>query len=358
MAEDQGEKTEPPTQRRRDEARQDGNVAKSMDLTAACTLLAGIIVLDLLGRRLLDGLLAMLKLTLSGDHGANPTRAGDLAGLAMFSIDLLSKTVLPLILCTAAVGLAATVGQVGFLVTLKPLTPNFNKLSPLKGAQNLFNARGGVRLLMSLLKVVVIGAVAAIVIWQDMGAIVHLGELAVVQAFAAAAEIVYNLALKLAALLLILGIIDYAFQKWQHERDLKMSKHEVKEEMKRMEGDPMTKQRRSRVAKQLAEQRTAQSVPKADVVVTNPTHFAVALQYDSDEMHAPKVIAKGADYLASRIRQIAVVHGIPIVERKPLARALYSGVEVGHEIPPEHYATVAEILAYVYRISGTRKQSA
>src|SRR5690606_1605873 len=130
------------------------------------------------------------------------------------------------------------------------------------------------------------------------------------------------------------------------------------EEMKRMEGDPMIKQRRSRVAKQLAEQRTAQAVPQADVIVTNPTHYAVALRYDSATMRAPKVIAKGADYLAMRIRQIAIVHEIPIVERKPLARALYAGVDVGQEVPPEHYAAVAEILAYVYRLSGTARRSA
>ncbi len=257
-----------------------------------------------------------------------------------------------------AVGLVATIGQVGFLVTPQPLTPSLNKISPLRGLQNIFNARGGIRLVMSLAKVLIISAVAGWVIYADFGAILHLGELEIVHAFGAACELVYGLALKLAALLLVLGIIDYCFQKWQHERDLMMSKQEVKEEMKRMEGDPMIKQRRSRVAKQLAEQRTAQAVPQADVIVTNPTHFAVALRYESGSMHAPKVIAKGADYLALRIRQIAIVHEIPIVERKPLARALYHGVEVGQEIPPEHYAAVAEILAYVYRISGATAQSA
>lgn len=358
MAEDQFEKTEPPTQRRRQEARDEGNVAKSMDLTAACVLLVSVLLLDAFGRRLLNGMLVSLKLVLSGAHGGNPTRTGDLVTLAHFSVETLLAALLPLMLCTMAVGAAATLGQVGFLVTLKPLTPKLSKISPLRGAQNLFNARGGIRLLMSLLKVAVISALGAWVIYADFGSILRLGELEVVHAFGAACELVYGLALKLAALLLILGIIDYAFQKWKHEKDLMMSKHEVKEEMKRMEGDPMIKQRRNRVAKQLAEQRTAQAVPQADVIVTNPTHYAVALRYESATMHAPKVIAKGADYLALRMRQIAVVHQIPIVERKPLARALYAGVDVGQEVPPEHYAAVAEILAYVYRLSGTQRQSA
>jgi flagellar biosynthetic protein FlhB len=184
--------------------------------------------------------------------------------------------------------------------------------------------------------------------------VLHIGELEVVQAFGAACELVYALAIKLAALLIVLAIIDYAFQRWKHEQDLKMSKQEVKEEMKRMEGDPLVKQRRARVARQLAMQRVAAAVPKADVVVTNPTHFAVALQYDTKSMRAPKVVAKGADFMAMRIRQIAAVHGIPIIERKPLARALYAGVEIGQEIPPEHYAAVAEILAYVYRLAGRK----
>ena len=162
------------------------------------------------------------------------------------------------------------------------------------------------------------------------------------------------LALKLAVLLLVLALLDYAFQRWQHERDLRMSKQEVKEDMKRMEGDPLVKQRRTRVARQLALQRIGQAVPNADVVVTNPTHFSVALKYDAKTMTAPKVIAKGADFLALRIRQIAVANGVPMVERKEIAQALYKTVEVGQEVPPQLYSAVAEVLAYVYRLGGRK----
>jgi flagellar biosynthesis protein FlhB len=198
--------------------------------------------------------------------------------------------------------------------------------------------------------------VALAIIYGDIRSILHLGELEMAPAFAASCELVYALGLKLAVILLVLAIIDYAFQRWKREADLKMSKQELKEELKRMDGDPLVKQRRARVARQLAMQRIAAAVPKADVIVTNPTHFAVALQYESGDMRAPKVVAKGADYMAMRIRQLAAVHGVPIVERKALARALYAGVEVGQEIPPEHYTAVAEILAYVYRL-GERKSA-
>ena len=154
--------------------------------------------------------------------------------------------------------------------------------------------------------------------------------------------------------LLVLGLLDYAFQRWQHEKDLRMSKQEVKEDMKRMEGDPLVKQRRTRIARQLALQRIGQAVPKADVVVTNPTHFSVALKYDSKTMTAPKVVAKGADFLAMRIRQIALANGVPLVERKEIAQALYKSVEVGQEVPPQLYNAVAEVLAYVYRLGGRK----
>jgi flagellar biosynthetic protein FlhB len=354
MAENNFEKTEAPTPRRRQEAREEGNIARSTDLTAACILLGSVLLLHMLGLRVLAGMKHLVHSMLTAAHAANATRADDLPALAHFTIKVLSLSIAPLTLAIMAVALLISVGQVGFVVSTRPLVPNFSRLSPLKGVSNLFNARAAIRVLMSVGKLLVIAALAAWVIYLDLPQILHIGQLQVAPAFAAAAELVYGLALKLALLLLILGILDYTFQRWNHQRELRMSKQEIKEEMKRMEGDPMVKQRRARVARQLALQRIAQAVPKADVIVTNPTHFSVALQYDSATMRAPKVIAKGADFMAMRIRQIAALHGIPLIERKPLAQALYHGVEIGQEIPPEHYAAVAEILAYVYRVSGRK----
>ncbi|HPM25323.1 MAG TPA: EscU/YscU/HrcU family type III secretion system export apparatus switch protein, partial [Phycisphaerae bacterium] len=166
------------------------------------------------------------------------------------------------------------------------------------------------------------------------------------------AEVLFDLAVRLAIALLVLGILDYLIQRWKLERRLRMTKQEVRDELKKMEGDPLVKQRRRQIQARLALQRIRAEVPRADVVVTNPTHFAVALRYDEATMSAPRVTAKGRDLLAERIRQLAQQHGVPIVQRPPLARALYTGVEVGQEVPPAFYRAVAEVLAYVYQLSG------
>ncbi len=354
MAENNFEKTEAPTPRRMQEARDDGNIARSTDLTAAMMLLGGIVALQMLGAHMFEGLGAATRVLLTAEHSPNPTRIEGVGEMTYYSAYMFATSLGPMVIAVAAVGLLASLGQVGFLLTAKPLEPNFGKLSPLKGISNLFNLRAVMRLVMSVQKVILIAAVAIWFVVRDMPKIVHIAEMGTLQAFGAAGTIVYSLALKLAILLLIMALIDYAFQRWQHEQDLKMSKQDVKEEMKSMEGDPQIKQRRTRVARQLAMQRVAQAVPQADVIVTNPTHFSIALKYESGSMRAPKVVAKGADFMALRIRQIAIAHGIPLVERKPLAQALYKTVEIGEEVPPEHYAAIAEILAYVYRLSGKR----
>jgi flagellar biosynthetic protein FlhB len=354
MAESDMEKTERATPRRRQEARQDGNVARSNDLTAAVSLLAAVLLLNLLGSKLFMGMKVAVEAVLGGATSENPTRPQDLSSMFAFLGRVAVESTAPLVVALAAVALVATVGQVGFMFTGKPLMPDLTKLSPLRGVKQLIDARAWVRLVMSLAKVAAITGVAVWAVYTDTARILILAELEAAQMFWAGCSLVYTLALKLAALLILIAIVDYVFQSWKREQDLRMSKHEVKEEMKRMEGDPLVKQRRTRVARQLALQRIGQAVPKADVVVTNPTHFAVALKYDNQSMRAPKVVAKGADFMAMRIRQLAVANGVPLVERKELARALYRTVEIGQEIPPEFFNAVAEILAYVYRLSGKR----
>ncbi len=354
MAETGRDKTEQATPRRKNEARNDGNLAKSQDLTAAIMLLAAIVGLQLFGLRVFSNMRNTVQTMLSGAHTANPARIDDLGAISAYSLRAMVAMLAPLLLLIMAAGLVAVVGQVGFLITGKPLIPDPKKLNPIKGIQQMFSARSAVRLVLSVGKFVLIGAVAGYVIYRDMQKILQLAELAVVQSFLASAEMVFELAMILAALLIVLAILDYWYQKFQHSKDLMMTKEQVKQEMKDMDGDPLVKQRRARVARQLAMQRMAQAVPNADVIVTNPTHYAIALKYDKNDMQAPKVIAKGADFMALRIRQIAVLNGIPLVERKPLARALYAGVEVGQEIPQDHYAAVAEILAYVYRLGGKK----
>jgi len=356
MAESDLEKTEAATPRRREEARNEGNVVRSMDLSAAATLLAGIILLKLFGFRLTETLSGMTRWFLSGDPATNPTRLEDLSGVLALGGSALGRCALPMILGLACVALLVTVAQVGFLVTGTPLAPRLSRLSPLRGIKNLVSMRAGMRLGMSLAKVVVIGLVASVLIMMELDDILTLGQIDARSGLGLAVSIIFWFAVKLALVLLILGLLDYAYQRWQRERDLRMTRIEVKDEMKRMEGDPLVKQRRTRVARQLALQRISHDVPTADVVVTNPTHFAVALRYVSEKMTSPRVVAKGADFMAMRIRQVAAQHSVPTVERKELARALYRNVEVGQEVPPEHYNAVAEILAYVYRLD--RKESA
>jgi flagellar biosynthetic protein FlhB len=354
MAETGQDKTEDATPRRRNEARQEGNVPKSQDLTAALMLLAAVIGLQFFGMQVFTGMKTTMATVLGGAHTANPARLDDLTALGAFSVRTTVGMLAPLTLCIMAIGLLACVGQVGFLLTGKPMVPSLKKLNPIKGLQQLVNLRAMMRLAQSVAKLVIILAVATAIVVYDLPQILYLTELETIAAFGLACRMVFHLALILAALLIVLAVADYAYQKWQHSQDLKMTMQEVKQEMKNMDGDPLVKQRRARVARQLAMQRMAQAVPHADVIVTNPTHYAIALQYDRDKMTAPKVVAKGADFMAMRIRQLGALNGIPLVERKPLARALFAAVDVGQEVPQEHYAAVAEILAYVYRLSGQK----
>lgn len=355
MAEDGAEKTEQATPRRRQEAREEGNIARSTDLNAAVMLLASVLLMQWLGMQMLTGMKLLIQEQLSPSWAYNPLRVDDLQQTLGWAGWMMLRIAAPLALAMTAVGVLVSVTQVGLVFSIKPLTPNLGRLSPLKGLKGFLDARAGIRLAMSLSKVGLIGGLAFWFIYQDMPAILSMPRLEILPMFGAACGLVYDLALKLAVILLVLAILDWAYQRWQRERDLRMSKEEVKEEMRRMEGDPMIKQRRARVARQLAMQRIGAAVPRADVVVTNPTHFAVALRYDAATMKAPKVVAKGADFMAMRIRQIAAASGVPMVERKDLARALYRGVEVGQEVPPDLYGTVAEILAYVYRLNGNKR---
>jgi flagellar biosynthetic protein FlhB len=251
--------------------------------------------------------------------------------------------------------------QVGFNLTTKRLQPNIGALNPLKGFGKIFGkGKGTMHLAMSMAKLSLVALTAYSAIHSRIDTIITCQQLTHMQIFGLGADIIYQIVLRIAILLLILAIIDYAYQKWQMEQQLKMTKQQVKEEMRSMEGDPKIKQRRRQLAIQMIQKRLQKDVPTADVVVTNPTEYAVAIKYDPDAMHAPKVVAKGQGFIAQKIRELAVANGIPILERKPLARALYKLVEVGQEIPEQFYSAVAEILAYVYELSGKmrRKQIA
>src|SRR6185312_881518 len=246
--------------------------------------------------------------------------------------------------------------QVGFYFSATRLQPNLAALNPFRGFGRIFSSRSPMTLLLGIGKMLVLSLVAYSAVHSRLSELLRVQGLGFVQIFGLGAALVYSIAIRVGIAMLVLAIIDYAYQRYRIENELKMTKQEVKEEMRRMEGDPKMKQRRRQVAIQMLKRKLKKDVPTADVVVTNPTEFAVALKYDAQSMHAPRVIAKGQGLIAQHIREIAIAAGVPILERKPLARALYKMVEVGQEIPEQFYSAVAEILAYVYELSGKAKR--
>lgn len=356
MADDFGEKTEAPTSRRREEARERGQVVKSTDLTAAIALLGAMVALNYFGPGLLREMMGMTRQMLTFSINDAVT-ASSMKEIAFIGLILLGKLTIPLCLVMTVVGVLITLAQVGFLLSSHPLMPSFSKINPISGFQRMLSMESAMKMGLNLIKVGVIGTVAYMTIKGKLGQILNLSGMDTWQIIGISGELIFLLGIRLAVILLVLAIFDYAITWFQNEKKLRMSKQEIKEEMRRMEGDPLVKERRRRVARQLMAQRMQHAVPKADVVITNPTELAIALKYDPKTMTAPKVIAKGADHLAARIRQIAIKNGIPIVERKPLARAIYKTVEVGQEIPPAYYKAIAEILAYVYELTGKAPKS-
>lgn len=349
MAADEAEeRTEPATPQKREEARKEGRVAKSTDLTAAVALLGGLVLLNMIGPGMFQRLLVLMQ------------KLGEPADVRAESLPLWIQNigiatawiVLPFILLLVLVTAIAALTQTGALLAWKMLQPKLEHLDPAKGVQRLFSTESLTRLGQSLLKTLIIGSVAVQTIVSQLGPLLALGQIDPTDLITVGGGLLFTLALRMGLVLLLLGLIDYFYQRWKFEKSIRMSKQEIKDELKRMDGDPMIKQRRRQAQLKIAMQRLRIDVPKADVIVTNPTEYAVALKYDQAAMAAPRVVAKGTDFLALRIRQIAQEHGIPIVQRPPLARGLYAAVEVGDEIPPNFYRAVAEVLAYVFQLSG------
>jgi flagellar biosynthetic protein FlhB len=344
-------RTEAPTPRRRQEAREQGQVAFSADLTSGIVLLAGIAALALADQTIGTGLVQCVQMDLLHctiadlDAALVRERFVHLLGRGLEIIGLV-------LLMLLAVGVAAPALQVGFHLAPTLLSVNVERLSPAQGWAKMFSLSAGVRGLAALLKVMAAGAVAYWVLSRQANQIVALGEMPLALSLARGWWLAVQLALAIAATLLVLGAADYGWQRWRFEQSLRMTRQELKEELKREEGDPLVKARIRKLQREAAQKRMYHDVPKASVVITNPTHLAVALRYDAAAMAAPRVVAKGAGFVAQRIAEIARRHAVPVVERKPLAQALFKTVEVGREIPTALYVVVAEVLAYVYRLRG------
>lgn len=350
MAEELGERTEKPTARRRGDARRKGQVPKSQDLAGAIMLLGGTLFILLAGAWLQDGFILSMRTML--DFGHTPGGLTDASIGPAFRLAMMQAAMMlwPVLLVSFLVAYLVQLGQVGWLFTLKPIHPKFNRLNPISGVRKILGKRGLIKTLTGTLKLIVMVAAAWAVAAANLNRLAALPRLESAAAMRLVVEMGIELALILIVLLLLIAVIDLIYERWQHTKDLMMTKQEIKDERRAMEGDPQIKGRRFRMYQQIVMQQVAAAIPKADVVVNNPTHFSVAIRYDPQAMAAPKVVAKGADLVALRIRHLAAMHDVPMVSRPPLARALYWGTRVGDEVAPEHYEAIAEILAYVYRI--------
>lgn len=355
-AEDEG-RTEEPTEHKIRKAREEGKVAKSAEFTSSIVLLFPIIAIGLLSSYLWRNMEEMLKYYLNLSTQIDVTTDAQLV-LAFFHYFIRLFAPPALIAFTAA--LLANILQVGFLFSTKPITPDFNKIVPnfsrfLKKA--FFSGEALFNFWKSIMKVVIIGIIAYINIRLEIGTIIKFVNAPYQYSFISIAGIAFRILIESALAMLLLSLPDYLFQKRQHRESLKMTKQEVKEERKTMEGDPLIRSRMRERMRDLLNQNMLRNVPEADVVVTNPTHFAVGLEWKQERMNAPTVIAKGQDNMALRIREIARENEVPVIENKPLARALYAEVEIGDEIPERYYEVMAIVISEVYRMKGRERVS-
>lgn len=342
------EKTEQATPKKRRDSRKEGEVLQSKDIVTAVSV-AGIFV----SMRLLLGFMAesVLAYTTSVFEQVGTTEITPDTIMPIFVniITVFAMTVGPICLIAMFLGIIPTVAQTRGLFTMKATRPKFSRLNPLSGIKKLFSAQAVVGILKGLIEVIIITYVVGSEIYDRMPKIIALMNAGVMQGITYAAATIFDLVMSICIMLVFVAAADYLFQWWQFEKKLKMSKQEVKEEYKQTEGDPQIKSKIKQRQQQMAASRMMQEVPKADVVIRNPTHYAVALYYDQDANRAPKVVAKGKDYLARRIVEIAEENDVYTIEDPPLARALYSSVDIGREIPVELYNAVAEVLTIVYK---------
>ena len=350
-----GEKTEPATPRRREEVRKKGQVAKSTDLNSAIVLLAAIIALYFLTPNLMRAMTNFTRFYLE-DAPNIQVDVNSLQVLLIRAVLQVSGFFTPFIVIILTAALLANVVQVGFNLSGYPLMPRIEKLSPVAGFRRMFSARSFIELAKSILKVIIVGYIAYITIRGEFDRLLGLMDVDVWGGWAIMGKVSFTLGMRIAIAFLVLGLADYAFQLYQFEQDIKMTKEEVRQEIKDFEGDPLVRARIRRIRRQMAISRMMAEVPRAHVVVTNPTFLAVALRYEMEKMQAPVVVAKGARLMAERIREIAVSNGVPIVENAPLAQMLYKSVEIGSQIPEHLYRAVAEVLAYVYQIDRRSRQ--
>lgn len=347
MADDSsGERTEQATDKRRTEYREKGQVAQSKELHTAAMMATTLLLWFFYAPLFWNKLGSTLASTWRVSANYEVTSRGVLM-LFNYLTQQIALLLAPLLLLVLVVGFFSSFFQIGWLFTGKPLMPDFSKLNPIAGAARFVSKRSLVEVVKSSVKVLVIGTVAYRVVFSEFDQALLLINMEVIETVRFLGRVAGNVLLKTTGIIVLLGLFDFLYVRWEMEQKMKMTKQEQKEEFKEAEGDPHVKGRIRSLQQQMARKRMMAEVPKADVIVTNPTHLSIALRYDRKTMEAPQIVAKGAEHMALRIREIATENRIPLVENKPVARVLYK-VEVGEPVPEEMFKAVAEILAYVY----------
>lgn len=350
------EKTEQATPKKQAEARKKGQIARSSDLPGSFILMFIFMGFIMLGDYFKEHIM-MLFGSLFEDWLLMDLTTGNVMSLFNDVTAELLLILMPIFAITIVIGILGNVVQFGFLLTGDPLKMKLSKLNPINGFKQIFSAKTVVEFLKSVLKLLIIAVLVYMTILKEWNRILVLANLPIQQIFSFTAGLTVKLGIEIGAVLAVLALADYFYQRFEHNKSLRMSKQDIKDEYKKSEGDPIIKGRIRERQRRMALQRMMQEVPKADVIITNPTHFAIALKYDAAKMEAPKIIAKGMDHVALRIREIARENGVVTMENKPLARALYERAEIGDVIPPDLFQAVAEVLAYVYKMKGRVKSS-
>jgi len=350
-SQDQSQKTEEPTQKRLEDARQKGQVAVSREVNHWFMILAGTVIIMMFLPPTMRNFGALMLKFVEQPHAIVSDRLG-LRAVVAETIQDMVLILIPTFLVLIGAALAAGLIQNGLVVSAEQLKPKLEKISLKSGMKRLFSMKSLAEFAKGIAKIAIVAAVGTAILWPAFAGLDRLPSMEIMTSLGVMHSLVTRLMVGVLAIVTIIAVLDYLFQKMQYLKQMRMSRQDIKDEMKQSEGDPQVRARLRQIRRERAQRRMMQAVPAASVVITNPTHYAVALKYELNEMAAPVVVAKGIDAVARRIREIAEEHRIPVVRNAPLARALHAGAEIGEEIPTEHFKAVAEIIGYVLRLKG------
>ncbi|WP_397537527.1 flagellar biosynthesis protein FlhB [Rummeliibacillus pycnus] len=345
-----GEKTEKATPKKRQDSRKKGQVLKSQDVTSALVMLSVFLFLLVAATSMRDGVMSFFNQTFTKYMLVDSLSIELVVKVYKEVISKAAVVVLPIMAIAVIAAIVGNFLQFGLLFTTEPLKFDLTKLDPIKGMKRIFSLRSVIELIKSILKISLIGAVTTAILWMNIDDVLSLSFKTPGDSLVTVSKLTVLMGIAASIVLLLIAVLDYFYQKFDYEKNLKMSKQDIKDEYKNSEGDPLIKSKIKQRQREMAMRRMMQEVPQADVVITNPTHYAIALKYDDETMDSPKVVAKGTDFIAQKIKLIAKENDVVMVENRPLARAMYDQVEIGQHIPDEFFKAVAEVLAYVYRV--------